>query len=450
MDIVWLVLDSLTYEATSLSPEGAKTTPKLAALAEERGVVFTRAYAPGPSSPSSHASFLTGKLPSTAGMHEANPVFDGRVPTIADQLAETHRSHLVSVNPFLFSGLDESFDVVADLAAEDYLLFDDATDPRKFGDETDKTGLGMYWEFLRANGTPVRNVLNGLSFKRWQRRGNEFIPNSLDDGGETYQYAEYTNNFVRSSVAIDEPSFVVANYMDVHPPLSASAEALTRFGGEYDRADLPIGTRGEDLEEHEKEAMWVLYLAATWDLDQKIGPLVEELLEDGSMVIVTADHGPRFARENYLTERRLHVPLVVFQPEEEPRRVDTTVSLQSLPRTTMETAIESEGGFDGQNLLTVDGDKVVITEYLHRDGTEPGPVSIDSQDPVHRDLVVRRGDTRIQYEDGQEVSTEGTKDALDRLRTEAREVTEFTEKASDKDAEFDDATRGRLEDLGYL
>lgn len=450
MDVVWLVLDSLTYEATSLAPDGPETTPKIAALAREHGVVFSRAYAPGPASPSSHASLFTGKLPSEAGMHEANPVFTSDTPTIADRLGETHRSHLVSVNPFLFNGLDDRFDVDADLAAEEYLLFDDAVDPRKFGDETDETGLKMYWDFLKAGGNPVRNLLNGLGYKRWQREGNGFIPEGLDGGEGTYRYATATNEFIRSAVASEPPSFVVANYMDVHPPLSASSEALSRFADEYDETELPIGTRGEDVEEHEREAMWALYLAATWDIDRSVGPLVEELLEREALVVVTADHGPRFAREDYLTERRLHVPLVVFAPTEQARRVESTVSLQSLPHTTMQVVTGDGGGFDGQNLLTVDEDQLVTTEYLHRNGDEPGPVSIDGEDSVHRDLVIRRGDALLRFTDGREVSAEGDDDALDRLRADARAMTEFTGEAALDDAGFDEATRDRLQDLGYL
>ncbi|MGB9965897.1 sulfatase-like hydrolase/transferase [Halobacterium hubeiense] len=447
MDAVWIVLDSLSFEATRSGRDGPDPMPRLQTLAEEHAVTFERAYAPGPASPSSHAAFLTGEYPSVAGMHDAHPYFDGRVPTIADRLDGTHRSHIVSVNPFLFAGLDESFDVSKDLAARDYMVFEGTADPRQFGDQTDLTGLQKFVGFLREGGTPLRNIVNGIRYRIWRRQGNDFIPESIENEA-AYQYAGAMNDAVRSAVSSFDPTFVLANYMDVHPPLSASEEAIQRFASDWD--DLPVGVRAEDTDEYETGAIEALYRAAAWDLDRQVSELVEELIEDDTFVIVTADHGPRFGRGEYLTERRLHVPLFVFAPDEAARTVEHTVSLRSLPRTTMTALTGSDGEFEGEDLLTVEDDRTVVTEYLHREDGNPGPVSIpDGKESAHRNLLVRRGDSRLRLDDGEETDFDGDPAEREELRAAAEDLIAADGGDGERQT-FDRDTEERLEDLGYL
>ncbi len=450
MDAVWLVIDSLGFGETSFAPDGPDTTPRLAALAAESGVTFTRAYAPGPASPSSHASFFTGRLPSEAGMHEACPQFDGAVPTVAEVLGDTHRTHLASVNPFLFTGLDAAFDIVDDLAAEEYLLFDSATDPRRFDRETDAEGAARYRSFLLDGGTPIRNLLNGLGFKLWRRHGNEFIPESVEGAAGTYRYASALNDRVRSYLVGEGPAFVVANYMDVHPPLSASEEAIRRFAPDVPESALPTGVRAEDTDEYDPDAMLALYRAAVWDIDRQVASLVKDLRDKGTFVIVTADHGPRFGRGDYLAEERLHVPLVVFAPDKPAHRVEHTVSLRSLPRTTMRGVVGRSGGFDGPDLLSVDDDYTAVTEYFHRDDDIPGPVSIGGQEGLYHDFRLRRGDCVLRIEQGEETLAEGDPETLADLQAEASSLQAHHGGDPDERVEFDRSTEKRLEDLGYL
>lgn len=447
MDVIWIVLDSLSYEATCPNSDGPDTMPHLQTLTEEHAVTFERAYAPGPASPSSHAALLTGEHPSVAGMHDAHPYFAGGPPTIADRLKETHQSHIVSVNPFLFSGLDDSFDVSNDLAAQDYMIFEETADPRQFGDTTDLTGLEKVIGFLREGETPLRNLVNGISYQLWRQQGNDFIPESIENEA-AYRYAGTMNDAVRSAVYSPDPTFVLANYMDVHPPLSASKEAIQRFAPDCN--DLPVGVRAEDTDKYETSAIEALYRAAVWDLDRQVSKLIEEFIENDTFVVVTADHGPRFGRGEYLTERRLHVPLFIFAPDEAARTVEHTVSLRSLPRTTMMALTGDDGGFAGDDLLAVEDDRFVVTEYLHRESGDPGPVSVeDGKESVHQSLLVRRGDNVLRLDDGEQTRFNGVAEE----REELYEVVEdlLAGDASDSGSHtFDANTEERLKDLGYL
>jgi len=48
MDCIWLIFDSLSYEATPFGDSGPDKMPRLEALASDSGVVFENAYLPGP------------------------------------------------------------------------------------------------------------------------------------------------------------------------------------------------------------------------------------------------------------------------------------------------------------------------------------------------------------------------------------------------------------------
>jgi arylsulfatase A-like enzyme len=451
MDIVWLVLDSLGFRHTPFYDDGPETMPRFRHLAERSGVLFSRAYAPGPSSPSSHGSFFTGELPADTGMHEAHPYFDGRVPTIADALSETHKSTIVSVNPFLFNGLSDSFDVATDLAAEQYLIFGNALNPRDFGNRTDAArGLPRIRAYITetfADGTPVRSFANAVKFKLWQRRGNDFIPQNVSGESNTYQYAGLINERVRNALNEPGPSLVIANYMDVHPPFDATDEAIKQFADTD--ADLPIGVRDVDTERYDYNAMETLYHAAIWDLDAKITPLVEELIDNGTFVVVTADHGPRFGDDDLLGEDRLHVPLLVFDPKTTSQRVDHTVNLRSLPHTTMESVDGGGDQFEGYDLLSVEADRLSVTEHVHSPSEDDSPVNPYGDGEVAYDLYLRRGDAWLRDDD--DPAHDGSAEAVAELETTAAELRETRKDVAGGDrVDYDAETEERLESLGYL
>jgi hypothetical protein len=451
MDVVWLIVDSLSFSATPFAAAGPPTMPKLKSLADDHAAVFTNAYAPGPSSPSSHGSFLTGKLPSETGMHEAYPFFDGNVPTIAERL-DSLRSFMISANPFIFNGLYRGFDEWDDLKVLGDPPFEDATDPAAFNHVEHDSPVEKYREFLFAGGKPIRSLLNGLAY-RWRRR---------QQTEEATHYAEIINRRIeRFLEADDRDAFVVANYMEVHPPLDASDEALARFASDWTRAELPVGAKGSTIQEriqsepgYEGDDMYALYKAAIWDIDRTIAPLVKRLVEDGTMVVVTADHGNWFRRRHDLDEERIHVPLLIFAPDGEPRRIFETVNIRSLPRTTMEIVCGESGGFDGRSLLDIETDEVSITEFIHEASDDATPVTpsgeMSAEGSVIYQIAAVKGGARVDH-DGEDFIvrrdtdpvTAELREVIDGLR--ARNVDTGT-RAIDYDAD----TIQRLENLGYM
>lgn len=461
MDAVWLILDSLSFSATPFCSDGPDTMPGIERLASDHGVVFTRAYAPGTKSPSSHGSFFTGELPSRTGMHEAYPYFDGELDTVADVIGKSHETTLVTSNSYVLNGLEEPFDSVDDLVGAEYMLFEDATDPRQFANETEiQSPLRRYLAFLCEDSKPLRSLANGLNFKRIRHTRESVLPLRGRYDDHRYQYAQTTGRAIEKAINRGErDTFVVANCMDIHPPLEASDEALELFCSEHSRDDLPIAVNGKDVrrraEEGDKdvvEAMYDLINAVTWDVDRALTPLVEKLVDDGAFVAITADHGTWF-RRGRLDEELMHVPLVLFAPGEQARTVESTVNLMSLPVTTMETTIETDGGFSGVSFFDVTEDQMSVTEYIHSPETNTSPVDPygNKSDNIVHEVAAVRGATRVDFRDYAYHTVRGDESTAELLREVIGDVRSGPlHSGGDEPIEYDETTKQRLREFGYL
>lgn len=459
MDVVWVILDSVSFESTPFAEGGPETMPKLEELAGEHGIIYTQAYAPGPTSPSSHSSFFTGERPAVTGMHEANPYFTQSIETIANSL-DDHLSLAISSNPFIFNGLCDGFDVVDDLRSRDFMLFENASDPITDGAQHfSKSRAEQYLQFLFKNGKPIRSLLNGLSYKVYRRRLGGSMPKDAPLDSRDYQFAKTMTNRVQDFLSgSSEDAFVFANYMDAHAPLNASDDAIQRFAPNQSRRTLPIGVRGQEI--HSRildgnteigERMYDLYHAAIWDLDRIVAPLIRSAVEAGSFVVITADHGNWFNRENELDEERIHVPLILFAPNESPRVVKQTVNLRSLPRTTMEVVTGSDGSFGGIDMTSVSENQLSITELIHDPETPGRPVEPygNSDQSIQYDIAAIKDGNRVDFLDG-EFKIIHDQDGIGELKNRIRELratyVEFDPVNNKSDPDRDE----RLRQLGYL
>lgn len=447
MDVVWLLVDSLSFETTSFAPDGPDTTPELKALADDHAVSFTDAYVPGPLSPSSHASMFTGELPSAVGMYEAYPSFDQDIPTITARMAETHHTSLFSTNVWLFQGLERGFETTADFSGPN-LPHPSATNPADYFDADAAPGLRSLWQFLRTDGRPVRSLRNYAAFRR------------QSEAGDAHRYVSPINDAIqRTRAETPGDDYVFANYMDIHPPLAASEEALERFAPDVPDSELPVDVSPErHIENAEKsysvEAMERLYRAAIWDFDRALAPLVRDLVADDAFVVVTSDHGI-WNRNTAYDDSRLRVPLLVFAPDEAARTVTRTVNLRSLPRT-IDQYVNGESEFDGVSLLDVESDQVSVTEVIHhpndvyeRTGRVDVTKSAHHEREIQRDLVLRWNGARVEHVAGEWTAT-GEASAVDRLRKRGEEILSQPVVMGDRELSYDDTVRERLEDLGYL
>lgn len=459
MNAMWIILDSLSFDATPFAEGGPNTMPQLSALTREGGISYTQAYAPGPTSPSSHSSFFTGELPSVTGMHEAHPYFTKDIKTIADELSEMER-FVISSNPFIFNGLCDNFDIIDDLQSREFMLFEDASDPITDGAQAyAESKSRQYLNFLLKKRKPIRSLLNGINYKLYQRREDGTLPKDTPLDSVDHQYAKTMVKRIKEFLGTTtSESFIVANFMDVHAPLNASDEALRKFASEYSRDELPIGVGGQEIHRQTQagdkeigDRMYALYKAAIWDLDRTVTPFIQDTVDSGTFVVVTADHGNWFRRETELDEERIHVPLILFAPDESPRTVEKTVNLQSLPRTTTEMLHGTDGGFDGVDLTSVETDGLSVTELIHYPDAPGSPVQPYGRDDesLQYDMAVVRGGSRMDFVGGEyrtvrdSGGTEELKEKIRELRSKEIEFEPINETANS-------TTEDRLRNLGYL
>lgn len=459
MDVVWIILDSLSFDSTPFAEGGPETMPKLEALAREHGIIYTQAYAPGPTSPSSHSAFFTGKRPAVTGMHEANPYFTHSKDTIANSLRD-HRSLAISSNPFIFNGLCDGFDVVDDLRSRDFMLFENASDPITDGAQRySESRTEQYQQFLFKNGKPIRSLLNGLSYKAYRRRLGGSMPKDAPLDSRDNQFAKTMTNRIRDFLfESSEDTFVFANYMDAHAPLNASDDAIQRFASNQSRRTLPIGASGQEIHSRILDGdseiggrMYDLYHAAIWDLDRTIAPLIKSAVKADSFVVITADHGNWFSRDNELDEERIHVPLILFAPNEPQRVVEQTVNLRSLPRTTMEVVTGSDGGFGGIDLTNVSEHQLSITELVHDPETPGSPVEPygNSDQSIQYDIAAIKDGNRVDFLDG-EFQTIRDQGGIGELKSRIRELRATDVKFDPVNDPNDSDRDERLRQLGYL
>jgi arylsulfatase A-like enzyme len=265
-------------------------------------------------------------------------------------------------------------------------------------------------------------------------------------------------------------TLVVANYMEAHAPFNPPEDAVRRFADGVPIEDLPIGksgrkTREQYLSDPEYDAsdMYKLYLASIWDLDRRVTPLVSQLLDEDTVVIISADHGNWFRIDSSLEESRIHVPLLIFTPETDGEYVEHTVNLRHIAATTtalLEADSPKVDRLPGENLLEIDGDLTSFTEFIDRrkiGDLEGHPVqprgADDASDGYFYYISGIKGDSKINYLGGDDEYEiiRGSGQELEELRTALEQHTDReVNLGSASRIEFDTETEDRLRKLGYL
>ncbi len=325
LNVVFVLVDALRADHLSLYGHRRETTPELARLAAEHGIVFERAYAAGPSTPNSIPTLFTSRYPSVLGINF-------RVSTAATDRTLAEAFSLGGVRTAAF--------------VANPLLID------AFGYDR---GFGAY-EILRRQDNTERFV-----------RADAMVDRAI----------EYL------SVNRDAPTFVYVHLMDVHTPYDPPPPYRGKFAGDgFVRptsprrppdvrpapveADLPerVGPwrpsdrTEEDLDptHYDDGIAWV---------DSQIARLVRRLselgIDDRTILVVTADHGEALGNEDdgrtlhghAVFEELAHVPLVLRLPWiGRGRRIDQVVSLIDVAPTLLDlTGVAIPSSFAGASFF---------------------------------------------------------------------------------------------------
>ncbi len=328
-NVMVLIMDTTRRDRLSVYGHDRPTSPNLERLASE-GAVFQRATSSATYTLSSHASILTGKLPSQHGATMRSGHLSASSRTMAECLKDASRNTAAFVANRVLrteSGVSRGFD-----------LFNDLVDP-----QVCQTGL---WDVVHNVQSLASHYFKALKF--------DGQPHWIEDHQRP---AELQNKEILEWVNKnrDEPFFLFVNYYDPHWPYLPEEEFRKKFEVAYDG---PISgylfrdnefKKGYELTEEDHEYLFSLYDAEIAYLDHHIGKLTDALREQGilddTLLVITSDHGEYFGEHGCYSHKELYeevvgVPLLMRLPGTIPAGVviDDPVQLTDIAPTVLELA----------------------------------------------------------------------------------------------------------------
>lgn len=406
-DIVIICIDALRADHLGCYGYGRDTSPNIDALGE-RSTLFENLSSASSWTKSAVPSLFTGLLPSEHGVFEGShrdsadritsDVLGADLETMAEVLKERgYRTAAFVENAQLraFLGFDQGFDVYEEDAGEVYQIVD--------------------------------------GFLEW------------------YQDRD------------DAPSFAYLHILDPHWPYVPHPPFDTRFGRTESEMDFAtkkyralrdrINSGGTVPAQNDLARMVELYDGLIAQVDDALGRMFEtfDALENPPVVIITADHGEEFYEDgkighgHSLSERLLHIPMIVFVPGREPARRSHPCSLIDLyPTVCALSGAEPPRYITGRDLLASGKTR------------KPSFVIAERQDSNRHLISWREGDLKLirSYQAPDDGQGEGEDRFSEGLRVEVRLDGEMLDDASqwraDKIEIKEDQTETGLEVQGLL
>jgi arylsulfatase len=365
-NVVLVSIDSLRADYCGYVSSDRDATPTLTGMADD-GIAFSRAIAPGPSTPESMPATFTGEYPVDRGSSDAPELATYRERIRRHMLArETlperfsrlgYTTGAFTPNPFTSRhfGFDQGFDRFQDFMGET------------------RGGSGLYdrvFEGFLKGGAASSLVRVLLNF--WGRE-EVFKP-----------WESYYDDVVEWADAAAEPYFLWVFLMDAHNPYLASSEYRSQSRLEQFHANVRFWRESHEtpFSATVHDRLVTAYEDAVGYADAFLDRLRSDL--DGDpLFVVHGDHGEAFGEhgtyghEPYLHPENVHVPLVVGGAPA--RTVDDPVSLRALPGilTSVATEPSPDLGRSAYALTrTLQGDDSAVytrdTQYSRRGTVEPG------------------------------------------------------------------------------
>ncbi len=321
----------------------------------------------------SHASFLTGSLPSDHDIHTYNMDFStvGRENVITGELNNHHTTY-VSANQFTTPefGFDFWFDSGYPISPGQY--FYEGIDAKNSDGIQDHLYRSLRSDYR------TKSLLNGVLLELDSLTNGRPVAGLLDNGCNPI-----SKRVLDIATEQKENVFMFINMMEAHLPhrlfrgmdqdqfsLSSSWTSHTFDHWEYNESEIDeLETFTEDVEKFRE-----FYAAAIEYLDRRVSTLIEQLeetLNDEVVAIIMSDHGENLGGESdrylmehtgALTEGLLHVPFEVVNSPIEISQPNKLFSLCELPAL-VNAIIEEEDYRLGKQPVSVE----VLGEGLHLD-----------------------------------------------------------------------------------
>lgn len=343
--IIWITLDSIRADHTTLSGYDRDTTPRLEQIAAgSDGNAFSKAFAAGHATLFSSASILTGTYPLRHGLDSNNTTLSDALRTVPELLGERgYRTACISRNMYVSpgTGLDRGFDR--------FVWLDSSTLVK----ETPPSIL-------------IKYLLN-------LRRHSAGFTTDTSKHATPYLINEIATRWLKEFKRQRDPFFLYLHYNEPHRPyypplpyldryttdLSMTPEEAAEISMSVHRNLNEIIAAGYTLSPREERALVAMYDAEIAYTDEMIGRFVDSLdalgLEDTTLVI-TADHGELFGEYGLLSHKGVlhdavvHVPLVIRNLDGVDYQTDSLVQHTDVARTLVERADGNTDQFQGVDL----------------------------------------------------------------------------------------------------
>ncbi|MGZ0745993.1 sulfatase [Haloparvum sp. AD34] len=330
-NVVWITLDSVRMDHTTMGGHTRDTTPNISELADS-GFSHDTCITPGQGTPYSSGSFLTGTYPFHHGLQLENEYLPEELATVPELLRGVgYRTAGLSRNSFVSpgTGLDRGFDRFEWLNSTRLFNIVPTSVLLKWALNIRQHSAGFTLD-AGKHSTPF--LMNGIA-KRWL--------NDLSESEPFFLYLHYNEPH--------HPYYPPLPYLDEYTDdIAFSTEEAASFAMEMHAKYRSWVANDKDLTEEELEALRALYDAEIRYTDEMIGRLFDYTqsldLED-TVFVITSDHGDFFGEKNLLShvlsidDGVTHTPLVVHGLEE--IRTDSPV-IQQID--VMEALVAEAGG----------------------------------------------------------------------------------------------------------
>lgn len=304
-NIVWLTLDSVRQDHTTMGDYHRETTPHIQSIADESdGVAFSSCFAHGRASATSIPSILSGMYPSRHGTYyEERTAFPSELPLVSELLSDTgYTTAAVSNNGYASSmtNLDRGFDNFTLLGSTPI-------------------------EILRSAG-----VWNLLKYAANIRRHSVGFEADMHAHSGAYLVNQIAKRRIDDAT---EPFFMYVHYNEPHRAYYPPLPYLDRFTDELPMAPeeaastamdvhhnlVKIIANGCELNDEKMAALKAMYDGEIAYTDDRVRKLYEKIQAElgETILVITADHGELFGEDDMLAHKYslhnsvLNVPMVV-------------------------------------------------------------------------------------------------------------------------------------------
>lgn len=342
-NIIWITIDSIRYDHSSLSGYRRDTTPNLERVAaDRRATSFDQCITHGKWTGTSTASILTGTSPPTHGIYGASDsVLGEMVATVPEMLPDDYTSLSLISNPNAgpAKGLDRGFDVVKEVYPSRLL---------------DSIGL--------------RTMLNTIP-RVWSHGGGITADMERHKGLSSYMMVDAAKRFVSKQ---DDPYFMYFHLNSSHHAYLPPASYVDRFTDEIaagPAAALETAQSryqdiheliAEGLDDEEWQQVIAMYDAVLSHVDQCVGHLVDSIrqMDEDPIIVITGDHGDLLGEYGLaghkfaLHDALIHVPLVTYGLDGTGHQSDNVVQHTDVLRTLLSQVGVEHDQLEGIDLTT--------------------------------------------------------------------------------------------------